>query len=78
MADKKVVIHGRTVFFDTVMDEAAIPGYITAAAGAGHFISPDTDIFIPFPLAEIVIQDEKHVQAGRQEPNNFGPEPIVD
>ena len=73
MADKKVVIHGRTVFFHSIMDETAIPGYIAAASGAGHFISDDGDIFIPFSIAEVVIHVEGYKQAERQDPDNFGP-----
>ena len=73
MANKKVVVTGRTAFFDLIMDETAVAGYISAAAGVGHFVSPDADIYIPYPLAEIVVQTEQFEQAPRQAPNNFGP-----
>jgi hypothetical protein len=73
MAAKKVSVRGRTAFFDIVMDEAAVPGYIAAAAGTGYYASPDTDIFIPFPMAEVVVNVEEYEQSGRQEANNFGP-----
>lgn len=74
MADKKVSVTGRTAFFVAVMDEAAVPGYIAAASGAGIYTSPEGDIFIPFPMAEVVINNEEFEQSGRQEANNFGPD----
>jgi hypothetical protein len=73
MANKKVSVQGRTAFFFVEMDEGAVAGYISAAAGAGYYTSPDSDIYIPFPMAEVVVNEEDHEQSGRQEANNFGP-----
>jgi hypothetical protein len=76
MANKKVVVHGRTIFFHEIMDESAVAAYVTAASGAGFYTSPDGDLIIPFPIAEVAVQDVEFTQATRQDAGNFGPDQV--
>lgn len=71
MANKKVVVHGINTFFNEVMDETAVAGYVSTAQTNGYFESPDSDIFIAFEASSVVVQDEDHEQAGREDVENF-------
>jgi len=75
MANVKVTVSGPNCFFDSIMDEAAVGGYVAAAKAAGYFQSPLSDIYIPWENSSVVVNAADFTQATRDEAENFGPTP---
>jgi len=58
MANKRVIVMSNSLNYDEVMDEAAIPVYISDAKIAGYFENSEATIVIPWENSAVKIQEE--------------------
>ena len=71
MADVLVKVTGSKLFYEEVMDETAVAAYVISAQSVGYYESPDSDVYIPFNIGEVVVQSEDKSQSGRDAAGNF-------